>query len=109
MNISPKERYLDICHFKRPGDLCMSSSINLFWEQTLGKWVEQGAPKEIINPRFRREYFQFPRIRSLTETKSSAIGEGREEVSSKIDLGHGITVGARTLSHLVPAYEPRII
>jgi len=87
----------------------MLSSINHFWEQTLEKWVEQGAPKEIMNPRFRREYFRFERILSLTETPSSAIGEGREEVPSKIDLGHGIMVRAKALSPLVPFYEPRVI
>ncbi len=81
MNISPKQRFLDICHFKRPGDLFTSDR---FWLETLADWVEQGAPKEIITPRFRREYFQFPRIRGLAETKSSAIGEGREELPSMI-------------------------
>ncbi|GAJ19613.1 unnamed protein product, partial [marine sediment metagenome] len=57
MNISPKERFLDICHFKRPGDLCMLTGLcDIGWEETLEKWVEQGAPKEIINnPRFERE------------------------------------------------------
>jgi len=86
---------------------------NFFWEQTLEKWVEQGAPKEIINPRFRREYFRFERICWLTETKfggiaGSGIGEGREEAPLKIDLGHGITMraGGRLL---IPYYEPRII
>ncbi|GAI64290.1 unnamed protein product, partial [marine sediment metagenome] len=102
MNISPKERFLDICHFKRPGDLYMSINLNRFWEQTLENWVEQGAPKEIINPRFHLEYFQFEHIRSLAGTKGGTIGEGREAVFSKIDLGHGITVRAWTLSPLVP-------
>jgi len=78
-------------------------------EATLEKWVEQGAPKEIINPRFRREYFQFQRIRQLDGTKPGTIGEGQEEVPSKIDLGHGITVRMSALLPLVPAYEPRII
>ena len=58
MNISPKERFLDICHFKRPGDLCiLSAGISYFMEQVLKKWVEQGAPEEIINPRFLNDYF----------------------------------------------------
>jgi len=35
MNISPKERFLDICHFKRPSDLWLSDS---FWQKTLGEW-----------------------------------------------------------------------
>jgi len=113
MNISPKERFLDICHFKRPGDLCMlSTCINEFAGQTLKKWVEQGAPKEIIDPRFRREYFQIQHIRWLGEIKSgiwwwAALPEG--EVYPKIDLERDIRVGAGALSPIVPVYEPRVI
>jgi len=113
MNISPKERFLDICHFKRPGDLYMPSVLGWFPKQTLEKWVKQGAPEEIINPRFRREYFQFEHMRWLMGTSFGVIGEGREEEPSKIDLGHGITITDESdLSVLlpsVPAYEPRFI
>ena len=109
MNISPKERFLDICHFKRPGDLCMlSAGINVFAEQTLEKWVEQGASEEIINPRFCRDYFQIQHIHWLGEIKSGLRGIPGDELP-KIDLGHGITVSRETLSPTVPAYEPRII
>jgi hypothetical protein len=107
MNVSSKERFLDICHFKRPGDLFLRDE--LFWPSTLDKWVEQGAPKEIMNPRFRREYFQFQRIRSLEGIESAAIiGEG-QEVSFELDIGHGILVQAKQNSFLVPPYEPRFI
>ncbi len=118
MSISTRERFLGICRFERPGDLYISDT---FWPETLEEWVKQGAPKEIIHARFRREYFQFQRrrplaefhfllrIRRLAEINSGALGEGREESPSKIDLGHGITVSARTRSPAVPAYEPRII
>ena len=110
MNISPKERFLDICHFKRPGDLCLlSSGINVFPEQTLEKWVEQGAPEQIRNERFCADYFQFERIRWLGEIKSG-LGSHEEMITRpKIDLGHGITVRARLRSPIVPAYELRII
>jgi hypothetical protein len=88
----------------------LTTCINEFSGQTLGKWVEQGAPKEIIASGFRREYFQIQHIHWLGEIKSgiwwwAALPEG-EEV---FDLGHGITVSAGTLSPLVPVYEPRII
>ena len=102
MNISPKERFLDICHFKRPGDLFLI--FDCFWEETLEKWVEQGAPKQIIDPRFREDYFQFQYPRWLSEIKSGIRG-----ASVMIDLGHGITEGARALSLLIPGYEPRFI
>jgi uroporphyrinogen decarboxylase len=114
MKISPKERFLDICHFKRPGDLCLLSDRfnNLFWQQTLEEWSKQGAPKEIIDPRFRREYFRFERIHWLIGTRYSDIEEGREELPSKIDLGHGMTMPMAVsvvTSPLVPNYEPRFI
>ncbi len=86
MNISPKERFLDICHFKRPGDLCMLSGlVNLFFETTLEKWVEQGAPKEIMNPGFLTDFFQIQHVRWLIGTKpgsiEGSIGEGRDGVN----------------------------
>ena len=110
MNISPKERFLDICHFKRPGDLWLRDP---FWGETLEEWVKQGAPKEIIHPRFRREYFQHQRIYRLGGTEwRGIIGEDREaeEITPQIDLGHGITVEAEEAPRkLVPAYEIRAI
>jgi len=118
MNISPKQQFLDICHFKRPSKLWLSDG---FWEETLEEWVKQGAPEEIIDPRFQQDYFQFQcirtlaefhfllRIRRVAETNSGALGEGGEESPSSIDLGYGITVSAGTRSPAVPAYEPRII
>jgi len=118
MNISPKEQFLDICHFKRPGDWLIADS---FWSSTLKGWIKQGAPKKITHPLFRRDYFQFQsicalaefhvllRTNRLDETNSGALGEGNEELSSRIDLGHGITIGLKTRSPAVPAYEPRII
>ena len=65
MEISPKQRFLDICHFKRPGDLYLRDT---FWDETVTEWVKQGAPKHIIGPtlgermrgnRFIQDYFQF--------------------------------------------------
>ncbi|MBA7644280.1 hypothetical protein ES703_52022 [subsurface metagenome] len=110
MNISPKERFLDICHFKRRGDLYTRDSPE---GQTLENWVEQGAPKEIIIPGFCREYFQFQRMRRLAGTKSGAIGEGLEEgleeVSAVQRLATVQVSRARARSPIIPAYEPRII
>ncbi len=113
MNISPKERFLDICHFKRPGDLYMLSAgiNNIFWDKALEAWLQQGAPKEIMNPRFCRDYFRFQPIRWLSEIISGIweVDGAGEGVLPEIDLDHGTTVRASPLSPLVPAYEPRII
>ena len=102
MNISPKERYLDICHFKRPGDLCMPSTLfGIGWEATQKQWIEEGAPKELLNnSRFETEYFQFDPICQLSFGK----------VYPKVDLGHGITMGGDFSGRgIVPPYEPRFI
>jgi len=113
MNISPKERFLDICHFKRPGDLCMlGGCVNCFWDETLEEWVKQGAPKEIIDPGFCGDYFQIQHQRWLVEIKSGSTGRpswvGGKEDLPVIDLGDGLTMRAWG-GLLVPAYEPRII
>ncbi|MBA7573564.1 hypothetical protein ES708_15362 [subsurface metagenome] len=71
MNISPKERFLDIAHFKRLGDLYTRDG---FTQQTVEEWVKQGAPKEIIDPRFQIDYFQFQHGRGLVEIKSGIYG-----------------------------------
>ncbi len=116
MNISPKQRFLDICHFKRRGDLWLSG---IFWPETLEKWVKQGAPKEIIptseelalGGHFVNDYFQLDgSLHKLTEIKSG-LGTGKEEVPIEIDIGHGTTVHVttKTGAPLIPGYEPRVI
>jgi len=111
MSISPRERFLDICHFKRPGDLY---TFDQFWPETLPKWVEQGAPEQIVAPtfseqilgsRFVHDYFQFDGCRWLLEINSGLTGVLE---APTIDLGHGITTPAGGVL-AVPAYEPRII
>jgi len=47
MSISPKQRFLDICHLKRPSDLWIK---DVFWPGTATEWVKQGAPEQIIGP-----------------------------------------------------------
>ena len=101
MSISTRERFLDICHFKRPGDLFTSDK---FWPETLEEWVKQGAPKEIIGPCFLYDYFQFDYWHSLTQVKS---GIGAAMVYQPSGLGYGITRWQRT--PVVPSYEPRIL
>ena len=101
MSITIRERFLDVCHFKRPGDLF---TFDKFWPETLEKWVNQGAPKEIIDPRFICDYFQFDHEHSLTQVKS---GIGAAMAYQPPGLGYGITRWQRT--PVVPSYKPRII
>jgi len=107
MSISLRERFLDICHFKRPGDLWLRDHIS---EQTLKNWVEQGAPKEIMNPRFHGDYFQYQYRYFLWEIRSGLFAPAwaRDRESPTIDLGHGLTFDEIGYL-LVPAYEVRFI
>ncbi len=101
MNISPKERFLGICRFERPGDLF---TFDRFWPETLEEWVKQGAPEQIINPRFLYDYFQFDHAHSLAQVKSGIDAAMAYQPSG---LGYGITRWQR--SPVVPSYEPGII
>jgi len=105
MDVSPREMFLDICHFKRQGDLCLTSITNAFWGETLSEWVKQGAPEQISNARFRGDYFQFQHVRWLAEIRSGIVGG---DVSKKTDLGYGIVVDEGN-PPIVPGYEPRIV
>ena len=118
MSISPRERFLGICHFERPGDLLLTAPYpNLFYTETQEEWVKQGAPKQIVIPTkkqwlesncFLYDYFQFEPMRWLAEIKSGLWGAVAS--SEIVDLGHGIKVSAGIGSPLlIPAYEPRII
>ena len=101
MSVTPRERFLDICHFKRAGDLFI---FDKFWPETLEEWVKQGAPEGVIDPSFICGYFQFDSLHSLAEVKS---GIGAAMLYQPSGLGYGITRWQRT--PVAPSYEPRII
>ena len=107
MSVSSRERFLGICRFERPGDLCLSEPyFNWPWGGTPREWVKQGAPEQIVDNRFRADYFQFEHMRMLHEiSSSSGAGLGLRESA---DLGYGIKVGKGS-PLLIPSYEPRII
>ena len=113
MSISARERFLDICHFERPGDLYLRDS---FWLETLKNWAKQGAPKEIAPSKFGDQYrpksflydyFHFdPRPQWLTEVIS---GIGGVFVHQPPQLDTGIVLVWEQYTPVVPSYEPRII
>ncbi len=100
MSISNRERFLDICHFKRPGDLYAH---DYFFPQTLEEWVNQGAPEQILNERFRADYFQLDFVPWIGNIRSGVQWAGKIT-----DLGHGIKVGGWG-PPIIPAFEPRIV
>ena len=83
-------------------------------KQTLEKWIEQGAPKEITDKRFQIDYFQFQNVgvlgvRVLGEIKSGLLGMvDVDDERTKIDIGHGYTLRSGG-GPLVPAYEWKYI
>ncbi len=110
MNISLKERFLDICHFKRRGDLFQTDGPG---GQTVENWVKQGAPKEIIDNDFCMNYFQLqPHHHWLWAGRMNSgrqVKVGGKLVPPNVDLGHGMTLSTCARSPIVPLYEPRII
>ena len=104
MSILTRERFLGICRFERPGDLCLLTPyFNEFWPRTPGEWVKQGAPEQIVDDRFCGDYFQFDHTRILHEI-SPNIRWG-----SKIDIGDGVNYELELVTPIVPLYETRII
>ena len=104
MSISDKERFLGICRFGRPGDLCMLAGFNAPWPLTVREWIKQGAPEQIKDTSFFDNYFQFdPLIRGLREIKTGAY------LAGQIDLGNGATYFQSVRTAIVPSFEPRII
>ncbi len=102
MSISDGERFLGICRFERPGDLCLLTSFfNGFWSKTLEEWVQQGAPKQILDSSFCNAYFQFVDIHAMRELKTGSYND-------RIDIGGGVTY-EHSVHLVVPPYESRII
>ena len=104
MSISARERFLGICRFERPGDLCLLTPIiNWFWPQTRKEWVKQGAPIELLQDldHFRGDYFQLDHYHLLDEVKTGMC-------EYYIDIGGGVTY-EYVIPPIVPTYESRLI
>ena len=103
MSISARERFLAICRFERRGDLCLLTPyFNGFWDQTPKEWVQQGAPEQILDERFRTAYFQFDDMHFLRDEIKSC------QHKTYIDIGRGVTWGFAP-PPIIPTYEPRLI
>src|SRR3990170_3671234 len=104
MSAPAQERFLDICHFRRPGDLHLSSGFNWFYQQTLVEWVKQGAPQGFEKERFFlnfksrvNDYFKLEPMRWLYEINSGVIYMSDVLAS----------IGGSRLA--VPYYEPKVL
>jgi hypothetical protein len=65
-----RQRFLDICHGKRPGDVLITDWFNRYWLDVPDEWIKQGAPKEIKKAAAFNRYFQFEHIHNLQEIVS---------------------------------------
>ncbi|MFC2033032.1 uroporphyrinogen decarboxylase family protein [Chloroflexota bacterium] len=103
MDISPRERFLAVARFERPGDLCLLTPVfNDFWEGTLEAWIKQGAPEQILNNRFRQEYLQMLHFRSLGEIRTGFYPDNNLNIE-------GRDVWLNWATPIVPRYEARVI
>jgi uroporphyrinogen-III decarboxylase len=97
-----RQRFLDICRFKRTGDLCLLAPwLNDFWMETPDVWVSQGAPAELADPRTIRSYFEFDHIRVLREIQTGLFMDKRLEV-----LGMNYVYA---IPPILPTYEIRML
>ncbi len=102
MGILTRERFLGICRFERPGDLCLLTPyINSFWTETLKEWIKQGAPKQISDTRFRGDYFRVVYMRWLHEIKNGSAMDREFEI-------YGATYRYE-IPPIVPPYAARLI
>lgn len=106
MELTAKDRFLGICRFERPDDLYMWDCG--FWTETLRSWIKQGAPKEIMDPAFRHQYFQFsPGLFTpgLLGIHSGLLYTG----GKRVDVGKGLKFPDNGIPPTVPGFEPRLI
>jgi len=71
MSISPRERFKAIARFQRPGDLYYS---DMFWLETLTSWIQKGAPQQLLDMAFLRQFFGYNDVRPLREIISGLTG-----------------------------------
>ena len=99
---SVRQRFLDICRFKRTGDLCLLAPwLNDFWMETPEVWVSKGAPANLADPRALRDYFEFDHIRVLREIQTGLFMDKRLEV-----LGRNYVYA---IPPIIPTYDVRML
>lgn len=79
---SLRQRFADICRFKRRGDLCLLAPwLNDFWIETPDVWVSKGAPSFLADSRKLRSYFGFEHIRLMREIQTGLYMDKRLDVA----------------------------
>lgn len=78
--ITNRERFKAIARFQLVGKLSMPTFLNDFWPETLTQWVNNGAPKQLLDSTYRGNYFGFDHWRMMRELIS-----GLTQVSYRIN------------------------
>jgi len=99
---SLRQRFVDICRFKRKGDLCLLAPwLNDFWIETPDVWVSKGAPSSLADSRKLRSYFGFEHIRLMREIQTGLYMDKRLEVAGNEYV--------YAIPPILPTYDTRIV
>lgn len=92
-----RDRFRAIAKFQRPGDLWINE---MFWQETLISWVDQGAPPQLTNGMYRGEYFGFDHAR-----------EAKEIISGLVHVPYvaGDIESYLAIPPIVPQFESRVL
>lgn len=92
-----RERFKAIARFQRPGDLWIN---DIFWQETLLSWVDQGAPPQLTNGLYRGQYFGFDHGRETKEIISGLV---------QVPYVAGDIESYLAIPPIVPQFEPKVM
>ncbi len=92
-----RERFRAIAKFQRPGDLWINE---MFWQETLISWVDEGAPPQLTNGMYRGEYFGFDHAREVKEVISGLV---------HVPYVAGDIESYLAIPPIVPQFESRVL
>src|SRR3989339_1573159 len=98
-----RQRFLDICHGKRLGDVSLWDWCFRTLVETPEEWVKQGAPEGIRNPKFYNRLFRFEHINPLQEIIAST---SRSDIDTKAKPGVYVPPEFYPTPPIVPVFTP---
>lgn len=93
--MTDRQRFKLIARCELKGELFVPSDFQWFWHETLVRWVNEGAPPEILSNEHRAKFFEFGRVETLPV------------VSGISDLGP--SGGPPYVAPVIPRYERRVL
>lgn len=99
-----RERFLDICHGKRLGDVAIFDRFHRYWPETPEMWVKQGAPEEILTTDGYSSYFQLDHMYDLEE-----IIVGVSRIDLKKDPSQRGSLDSLDTPPIIPVFEAKVL